>query len=972
MILAGVRSVTLLDPEPARVEDLSAQFFLSNDSLGKRRDECCLAQLSELNEYVPVSVLRELDDIAQLIKNADLIQRFQAVIVTEQTLPIQLAINEMTHAANVAYIQADVRGLCAQVFCDFGKDFVILDATGEVPVIGLVGGITQEVDGVVTCAEDARHGLEDGDYVTFREVRGMTQLNGCEPRKVVVKGPFTFSIGDTSNFSAYESSGVFEQTKQSKKLSFLPLKDALNVPRFVVSDFAKIDRQGQLHAAFEALSLFQQQQHRLPRPRDTTDATLFYQLAREVATNRCSDVTIDEKFICDLSYSCAGHLAPMCAVIGGLVAQEVLKACSGKFHPIDQFFYFDALECLPHGDAIFDRAPPSDFQPIGNRYDAQIAVFGRQFQERLSQLNGFVVGAGAIGCELLKLFALMGVSSQGVLHVTDMDTIEKSNLNRQFLFRPWDVSKPKSQTAAEAAIRLNPDLTGHINSRLDRVGPETEEIFGDAFYENLDFVANALDNMEARKYVDRRCVFYRKPLLESGTLGTKGNTQVVIPYLTESYSSSQDPPEKTIPFCTLHNFPNSIEHTIQWAMDAFHGLFRVDPETANIYLNAPNDFKQNLLTPQGQGQKERLEKVINSLITERPISYEACVAWARLKFEEFFSNSIKQLLFNFPHDAKTSSGAAFWSGPKRIPTPLSFDPENSTHLSFVMAAANLRAENYGLKGSNDVNLVKSLAGQVMVPEFQPKSGITIQVSENDPAVAKTTTMDAIDDIEEYLYALPDPTNFVGFRLHPIEFEKDDDTNWHVSFVAATANLRATNYEITNTDRHVIKQIAGKIIPAIATTTAVVAGLAGLELYKLVAGPRNLERFKNGFVNLALPFTGFSEPIAAPKSHYGEHSWTLWDRFDVEGDLTLGELLEWFRTKHQLIVGMLSYGSSMLYGYITNKQVLAERLQLPMSKLIESVSRKAIPPYANSLQMELLAEDLEGNDVEVPYLLVKLR
>jgi ubiquitin-activating enzyme E1 len=94
------------------------------------------------------------------------------------------------------------------------------------------------------------------------------------------------------------------------------------------------------------------------------------------------------------------------------------------------------------------------------------------------------------------------------------------------------------------------------------------------------------------RYMDLRCVFYRKPLLESGTLGTKGNTQVplrsvlvraswpllsanctawlahfcaqvVLPDLTESYSSSQDPPEKSIPICTLKNFPNAIEHTLQ-------------------------------------------------------------------------------------------------------------------------------------------------------------------------------------------------------------------------------------------------------------------------------------------------------------------------------------------------------------------------------------------------------------------------
>lgn len=63
--------------------------------------------------------------------------------------------------------------------------------------------------------------------------------------------------------------------------------------------------------------------------------------------------------------------------------------------------------------------------------------------------------------------------------------------------------------------------------------------------------------------MDRRCVYYRKPLLESGTLGTKCNVQVVLPSMTESYSSSQDPPEKSIPICTLKNFPNAIEHTLQ-------------------------------------------------------------------------------------------------------------------------------------------------------------------------------------------------------------------------------------------------------------------------------------------------------------------------------------------------------------------------------------------------------------------------
>src|SRR6185436_17576743 len=146
--------------------------------------------------------------------------------------------------------------------------------------------------------------------------------------------------------------------------------------------------------------------------------------------------------------------------------------------------------------------------------------------------------------------------------------------------------------------------------------------------------------------MDRRCVYFRKPLLESGTLGTKGNTQVVIPYLTESYSSSQDPPEKSIPICTLKNFPKAIEHTIQWSRDLFEGLFKIPAENVNLYLSQPNFVDSTI--KQGGNAKEVLENISNSLVADKPYSFDHCVKWARFKFEEHYNNNIQQLLFNFP------------------------------------------------------------------------------------------------------------------------------------------------------------------------------------------------------------------------------------------------------------------------------------------------------------------------------------
>lgn len=115
-----------------------------------------------------------------------------------------------------------------------------------------------------------------------------------------------------------------------------------------------------------------------------------------------------------------------------------------------------------------------------------------------------MIGCGAIGCELLKNFAMIGLGTQnqGKLTITDPDHIETSNLNRQFLFRERHLRKPKSITAASAAISMNPDLKGRIAARLEKVHEGTQEIFSNKFFEGLTLVANALDNIQARRYVD--------------------------------------------------------------------------------------------------------------------------------------------------------------------------------------------------------------------------------------------------------------------------------------------------------------------------------------------------------------------------------------------------------------------------------------------------------------------------------------
>ena len=206
-----------------------------------------------------------------------------------------------------------------------------------------------------------------------------------------------------------------------------------------------------------------------------------------------------------------------------------------------------------------------------------------------------MVGAGALGCEFVKMLALTGVctAKPGHFTVTDDDNIEISNLNRQFLFRKPDVGKSKAERALAAGSRMNPHLISQ--SYKLRVGGENESIFNDDFWEGLDIVINAVDNVHARLYVDSRCVFYGRPLLESGTLGTKCNSQIIIPHLTQSYGETSDPPEESIPLCTLKNFPYQIEHTIQWARDYFEGNFVEGPNECKKFIENPAEYLKKSL-----------------------------------------------------------------------------------------------------------------------------------------------------------------------------------------------------------------------------------------------------------------------------------------------------------------------------------------------------------------------------------------
>eukprot|EP00771_Trimastix_marina_P000739 gnl/Trimastix_PCT/1769.p1 GENE.gnl/Trimastix_PCT/1769~~gnl/Trimastix_PCT/1769.p1 ORF type:complete len:1122 (+),score=389.36 gnl/Trimastix_PCT/1769:381-3368(+) len=962
---------------------------------------------------------------------------FSVVVVAD---PFQFSLDQLCfldeycrlQADPIAFIMAGAPGPLGFVFCDFGPRFVVDDPDGRDPPSAIISMISSESPAVVTLAEESvQLGMpfEEGQIIKFSEVQGPAVLNQGT-FKIGTTTRLTFTILteddeplDTSALPHHEfGSGRVNAIKRPKMMQFHSLRESLETPchqpvignlpdSLLITDFRKFFNSQQLHLLVHAM-LQASGVQQLPTPvtpqrvepimdrvrQINTDAKRFNEQLpaewRRVAQKHCVD-EIDDKTLSRLAlHAGAGVLCPLAALLGGIVGQEVIKR-TGKFAPLHQWFHWDLSEIL--SDEVL---PTEEYQPLSSRYDAQIGVFGRTVQEKMNALQVFMVGAGALGCELAKGFAMMGVGvgPQGKVTITDMDTIEKSNLNRQFLFRPMDIGKPKSTAAARAMCEMNSTL--NVESLTTPVGPSTERTFHDEFWPALDIVVNALDNVDARQYVDRRCAFFKRPLLESGTTGTMCNLQVIIPGKTEAYSDSQDFAQEGVPMCTVRNFPNTIEHCIEWAISdetigSFNMLFKLVPSEILSYTQDPEKFLKELNTrmPLKSQQRAILESIHQALTGPR--TFESCIEWARLKFQELFHNEILQLLYFHPADSmNASTGQKFWAGSKRLPHPVIFDTENFQHMQFVHCAANLRAHylnipEHRIASDADLEYFKQALANVPVPHFEPRTGSLGSGGEEEDEGNAVAELDGEGEaVEQLIATLPRAQG--AFTVRPIKFEKDDDTNFHVDYCTAAANLRGECYTIAPGDRMFVKTTAGRIIPALATTTALVTGLVLTQLVQLVQGRRDPARFANGSLNIANHVWGFSEPLNAPtfdknalfraeiekyqkdKAEYEKagcpyefsvrcvpEGWTSYDFVVLEGDLTVAEIIAELQAKFHLDAKLIGHNSKALWYEAGSATMEARKARKVIDLYNELFADKPLAPQQKFVLLEVEMEDPES-------------
>ncbi|XP_022667314.1 SUMO-activating enzyme subunit 2-like [Varroa jacobsoni] len=379
-----------------------------------------------------------------------------------------------------------------------------------------------------------------------------------------------------------------------------------------------------------------------------------------------------------------------------------------------------------------------------------------------------VVGAGGIGCELLKNLVLTGFRD---IHVIDLDTIDFSNLNRQFLFRKEHVGKSKALVAKESVLALCPEA--NITALHDTV---IKQEYGRDFFRRFHIVLNALDNRQARNHVNRLCLAADVPLVESGTQGYLGQVEPILKGVSECYECKPKAAQRTFAGCTIRNTPSEPIHCIVWAKHLFNQLFglqdadeEVSPDMMDPELGGTLDEINLMKSDTGFGNVER--------VSTRQWAAERGYEPASL-FDKLFHDDIVYL----------RNMANLWKK-RREPEACKFPKE-------------------------------------ALESWTMPSGMRDQRVWSEEECA-ANFRDSVTQLKERLAALPD-----GDYL---TWDKDDDVA--LDFVTACANVRMRCFGMEAKSQFEVKSMAGNIIPAIATTNAVIAGFIVLQALKILRGKK---------------------------------------------------------------------------------------------------------------------------------------
>ena len=873
--LMGIGNIYVYDPRKYSVDkDL---FFLKIPK-NNIKDLSTVPYLQSLNRYINIKAIRN-EEISSL--NLDIIIQtdldLTLPILKENLSKSSIYLNDFCRKKNIRYILGLTVGFTGYIFQDLIKHTIIND-NGEKPKTSVVFKITEDNNNSILQIEK-KHPFCIGEKIKINDnehnIFTIINIDNC-----IIK------LDKNVNISSKCQNITITEIKNIQNIDYQCLSSRLNYPPDVTINISNNEHSKSLKKDIEKI---------LIQPKNFHNEEFQF-----------------DKIINNFRFPVLD------SIIASIISQEIVKI-TGTFTPLHQELLIDYSEFYNKNDLYTNNLYKNKKKNFENLY----GLFSKQMIKELKNIRFFVIGCGALGCEYLKLLSLLDCATdKGSIDVIDMDNIELSNLNRQFLFSESDIGLYKSEIAVQKIKSMKSNIS--IFSHNEKLDSNNEDKFSRTFWNDRDIIINALDNVEARKYVDSQCVLYDKPLFEAGTLGTKCNLQIIKPYETACYSESIDPINEEIPYCTVRYFPSKIEHCIEWSLEVFNKYFSELMIITKKLVNNKNEFFDHINSIDNDFIKLNILRntiYLTDFLEKENI--DLLHKFMKYIYIQLFIIPIHSLTKSFPHDFKIDDDNYFWVGDKIYPNTINHDEHY-----------NLFASSFYEMIKNSINITTNFKpNQLKTDEIElvlSEPDTIQQLSIHKNKKIHHETCNYTDKIEYYQCLINKKT----IKKYDIVQQKINDTDSnHITFIQNITNTRASIYSIKNINYLECKIMSCKITPALSSTTNLITALSMMEILKYIYNKvnknlistkklKNYDYFINTGINLylqSIPQKPKKKINDTYNSDYGciiktpDSFLTYWDKHIIPKKIiTIENLIKYLTKKYDIDILNITVKDKMYF------------------------------------------------------------
>ena len=1033
LVLEGPKRVDIYDPNYININDLNSNYFVKEKDINKIRDEIIIEKIKDLNPFVQSDIIRPNYNLENNNYENELkfilskIEKYNMIIITEFISKNSInKINSICKKLNKGLIYSCALGLSGFLFNFFSNEHIVSSPSEKNDTYYPIKNIIKGEETIIQL-EKSLEGFPDiieDDYIKLRDINGINEFNEDKIYKITKRisiSEYKINI-NSKNFNDYTYGGFLQVISLPVKMSFQTLEENIKNPmkdkELDIINTPFIGRSDIVHSII--ISLYNNNYNTkdkntqkrsyiidediLPNINEIIfqkeiieSAKIIYNNSKNKKENwiQLEDIydetsefkEFDEDMVKNLCLYLKFEIPPITSFLGGIVAQEAIKL-TGRFTPFNQWFEFEFNYLSTKNEKLKEN---NNMKP--SRYYEQIQIFGEEVQKKINSLKMFMVGVGAIGCEYLKNFAMMGISSgkNGILTITDFDKIELSNLNRQFLFRENNIGQFKSEVAKYYIKQMNNSI--NILTHKKFVGDETENIFSDKFWDEQDIIFNAVDNVKARFYLNDKVCIHKKYHFDAGTLGVNSSCGFFMKNISSTYKDQNK--DKKIEddnnnnlrdngLCTIHSFPTCIKHCIAWALNEYKYLFSkliielneiINGDIINFYKILSKEFYKKL-------KIKEISDIFDIFINK---DFNKAIVFSYEYFMNKFNFEIKKILIENPENSRDKEGKSFYNGSKHMPKELNFnisDELDSLIINYIKSLANLIFDCLGLKkNGTDKNLkdsdIKKICLNSNIPNYDIinykslKSGIVYN---------KEYCQKFIHNIQQKLINNLSLNSIEDIKFTEVNFEKDNYNKNQYNFIYSCSNLRAINFQIPQGDFITIKNLSSNIVPSIVTSNAVITGLVSMQIYLLAKLMLDKEKnynnildtndalnlFRNYYIDLGKNSYSFShipkKVIIKTPNIFNMKSYNAWDSIIIKGPKSINDFIKYFLEKYKVKIISIFSGKSLLFNATFEQK---ENFEKTIESFYKKVKGLQNFPEQKYLILEINAKTIDEKEANLP-------